>query len=272
MRLSIVVFAVAGLITPTYGQMRNNQDRDLSCTSDPYRGGPRVCDLQETTLGPSGTLEIEPGRNGGVSIKGWAQNNVLVRARLEAWAPSEADAKSLLSQVRIEAGGGRIRAVGPDVNQNWPWWEDRNWAVSFEIFTPFNTDVKAQSHNGAMSVSDLRGRIDVESHNGSLRLTRVAGDVRGETHNGSVQIELEGNSWDGRGLEANTHNGSVTVSVPAAFSASVETKTDRGRLDSDFPMSVRGRIDQRDLSFNIGAGGPPIRVSTHNGGIRLRRR
>jgi Toastrack DUF4097 len=272
MRISIVVLAVASLVMPTYGQMRNNQDKELSCSGDSYRGGPRFCDLQETTLGPSGTLEIEPGRNGGVTVKGWAQNSVLVRARLEAWAENDAEARSLMTQVRFEASGGRIRAVGPDLNQNWPWWENRNWAVSFEVFTPWNTDVRAESHNGSMSVSDLRGRIDVESHNGSMRLTRVAGDVSSETHNGSIQIELEGNSWDGRGLAANTHNGSVTVSVPAAFSANVQTKTERGRLDSDFPMSVRGRIDQRGLSFNIGSGGPPIKVSTHNGGIRLRSR
>jgi hypothetical protein len=253
--------------------MRNNQDRELSCSSDSYRGGgSRVCDLQETTLGPSSTLEIGPGRNGGISIKGWAQNSVLVRARLEAWAENDSEARSLFSQLRVEASGGRIRAVGPTVNQDWPWWENRNWAVSFEVFTPWNTDVRAESHNGSMSVSDVRGRIDMESHNGSMRLTRVAGDVRSETHNGSIQIELDGNTFDGRGLEASTHNGSVSVTVPSAFSASVETKTDRGRVDSDFPMYVRGRIDQRDLSFNIGSGGPPLKVSTHNGGIRLRRR
>src|SRR5262245_48455683 len=190
MRLTIVVLVLASLVTPTYGQMRNNQDKELSCSSDSYRGGPRVCDLQETTLGPSSSLEIEPGRNGGVTVKGWAQNNVLVRARLEAWAENDAEAKSLMSQLRVEASGGRIRAIGPNLNQDWPWWENRNWAVSFEIFTPWNTDVKAESHNGSMNVSDLRGRIAVESHNGSMRLTRVAGDVSSETHNGSIQIEL----------------------------------------------------------------------------------
>jgi hypothetical protein len=42
-------------------------------------------------------------------------------------------------------------------------------------------------------------------------------------------------------------------------------------LDSDFPVAVRGRVDESNLNFNIGAGGPPIKLSTHNGGIRLRR-
>ena len=39
----------------------------------------------------------------------------------------------------------------------------------------------------------------------------------------------------------------------------------------DFPITVRGRLDEKELSFNLGSGGPPIKVSTHNGGIRLRR-
>jgi DUF4097 and DUF4098 domain-containing protein YvlB len=269
MKLALMFLALIGVGTSAGAQLRN-PDKQLTCNYS-YGSRPRVCDLQETTIGPVGMLDIQPGHNGGIDVKGWDQNNVLVRARIEAWAENEAEARALLSQVRIEAGGGQIRAVGPDSTPNRPWDQNRQWAVSFEIFTPSNTNMKVESHNGGISVSDVRGRIELESHNGGIKLTRVAGDIVGSTHNGGIQVELNGNAWDGRQLELSTYNGAVTLSVPSSFSASIETRTDRGRLDSDFPVAVRGRVDESNLNFNIGAGGPPIKLSTHNGGIRLRR-
>jgi len=272
MRLAPVTFAIVILTASAVAQLRDNRSPEMSCNgNDSNRDRADVCNIQEMSLGPSGQLEIEPGRNGGVTIKGWNQNNVLVRARIEAWANNDADARQVASQVRIEAAGGRIRATGPEWTQNWPWNDERRWAVSFEVFTPSNTDLKVSAHNGGINIFDVRGRMDVESHNGSVHLARIAGDVTGSTHNGSIQVDLEGNTWEGRQLELNAHNGSIAVSVPASFSANVEAKTDRGRVNSDFPMIVRGRIDERNLNFNIGSGGPSIRVSTHNGGIRFRR-
>jgi len=270
MKLALVFLALISVAAPARGQLRNNRDQDLTCNNS-YQSRPRACDLQETTIGPAGILDISPGRNGGIAVKGWDQNSVLVRARLEAWAGSDAEARALLSQVRVEAGGGRIRAVGPESNPSRPWDEGQYWAVSFEVFTPWNTDLKLESHNGGLTISDVRGRIELESHNGGVKLARVAGDISGSTHNGGIQVELEGNMWDGRQLELSTHNGGVTLSVPASFSANVETRTNRGRVDSDFPISVRGRIDESNLNFNIGSGGPLIKLSTHNGRIRLRR-
>lgn len=268
MRLAFLV--LVSLAAPAWAQMRDNRDTQLTC-NDGYRGGARSCEVRETRIGPSGSLDVEPGHNGGITVKGWSQNNVLVRSRLEAWAENNAEARTLASQVRVDAAGGRIRATGPDSNGFGPWDRDRHWAVSLEIFTPWNTDLKLSSHNGAITISDIRGRIDLESHNGGVRLARVAGDVTGETHNGGIQVELEGNTWEGRQLDVSTHNGGVTLSLPASYSARVETRTDHGRLDSDFPITVRGRVDEKDLNFNLGSGGPLIKVSTHNGGIRLRR-
>jgi hypothetical protein len=259
------------LAVSVQGQMRDNRDPVLSC-NDSYRGSSgRACDVQERTLGPAGTLDILPGRNGGVVVKGWAQNHVLVRARLEAWADTDSDARALLSQVRIDAGGGQIRGIGPDGDRNS--FGDRNWgwAVSLEVFAPWDTNLKVESHNGGITVSDIRGRAELESHNGGLKLTRAGSDITGSTHNGGIDIEVDASAQNARQIALTTHNGGVTLSLPSTFSATVDARSDRGRLESDFPVVVRGRIDPRSVNFNIGAGGPLIRLSTHNGPIRLRR-
>jgi DUF4097 and DUF4098 domain-containing protein YvlB len=171
----------------------------------------------------------------------------------------------------MDVGGRRIRAEGPDWNQGWPW-DRQNWAVSFEVFTPWNTDLNLKARNGAVTVSDVRGRIDLDTRNGGVRLTRVAGDVSGETRNGGIEVELDGNAWEGRSLDLRTRNGGVTLVLPQSYSASIQMETNRGEVESDFPISIGGRFDRRSLSFNIGSGGPPVRISTRNGGVRLRRR
>ncbi len=39
-------------------------------------------------------------------------------------------------------------------------------------------------------------------------------------------------------------------------------------MNIDFPLTVQGRID-REINANLGAGGAPIRVTTHNGGVKI---
>jgi DUF4097 and DUF4098 domain-containing protein YvlB len=250
-------------------QFRDNRETQLACNNI-GRDRPLSCTVHETNLGASNTLDVE-SRNGGITVKGWAQNNILVRARLEAWAENDPEARLIASQIHIDTTAGRIRATGPEFDGSQSWDRGRRWAVSFEIFAPWNTDVKLSSHNGGITLADLRGHLEFQSHNGGVRLTRVAGDVAGETHNGGIDVELAGNSWDGRQLEVSTHNGGVTLGLPASYSARVEARSSRGRVDSDFPITVSGRVIERDLNFNIGSGGPLIKVSTNNGAIRLRK-
>jgi hypothetical protein len=274
MKPAFAFLVVISLTVPARAQMRDNRDMQLTCNNisrEISRDRSLSCEVRESNLGPSGRLDIEPGHNGGITVKGWAQNSVLVRARLEAWAENDTEARNIASQIRVEAAGGQIRATGPDFDGFLRSDRYRSWAVTFEIFTPWNTDLTMGSHNGGITISDIRGRIDFQSHNGGVRLARVAGDVKGETHNGEINAELNGNTWEGRQLDLSTHNGGVTLLLPASYSANLETESNRGRLDSDFPVTVRGRLDEKNLNFNIGSGGPLIKVSTHNGGIRLRK-
>jgi DUF4097 and DUF4098 domain-containing protein YvlB len=253
------------------GQMRDNRNPQLSCnTNNNQRDRVRSCEVRESTLGPSSSLDIQPGHNGGIMVKGWSQNTVQVRALVEAWGSSDADARSLASQVRVDTAGGTIQATGPDTNNTLAGNQNEGWSVSFEVFAPWSTDLKLESHNGGITVSDIRGKIGFQSHNGGIHLTRIAGDVSGETHNGGIQAELEGNTWEGRQLELMTYNGGITLSLPKSYSANLEAHSNNGRLSSDFPVTVTGHFEPTDMNFHIGAGGPPIKVTTHNGGINLK--
>jgi Toastrack DUF4097 len=247
------------------GQMRDNRDKELTCQSWGYNRQVHHCDIREQSFASSGHITADPGRNGGVTVRGWLRNDVLVRSRVDVWADTDADADALMRQIRVDASGGAISASGPSDGGC------RGWAVSYEIFVPRSSNVGVTAFNGSIGLSDVDGTIRVETTNGGIHLARVAGDVSGTTRNGGLQVELAGGVWKGRQLELNTRNGSVTLSMPEGYSAHVQADTVHGGIRSDFPVTVTGRIRLRNLDARLGSGGPLIHVSTVNGGISLKR-
>ena len=251
---------------PLLAQMQNNTDRQLNCSNSGNDGDrARHCEMREQSLPSIGSLNVDPGSNGSVNIKGWLQSGVLVRARIDASGDTESAAATLASQVMIDGSGGQVRATGP-ASRNDTW-----WSVSYEIFVPQATDLTLKTNNGSVRISDIRGRIHFDANNGSVRLSRVAGEVSGATVNGSIQAEMVGTMFDGRQMELKTQNGSVTVSLPSQYSAHIQAETGMGRIQSDFamPQELNGRT--RNVDFNIGAGGPPIHITTGNGSIHVKR-
>ena len=119
----------------------------------------------------------------------------------------------------------------------------------------------------------VEGQIEFTTTNGGVRLTNVNGDVRGRTTNGGVDIELDGATWQGEGLDVQTSNGGVRISVPEHYSARLEASTTNGGLNSDFPVMTRGLGRRpREIEATLGGGGAPIRVRTSNGGVKISKR
>ena len=263
-----LVFTLLILAAGACAQLRDNRTAQLSCNDNNYGAGrQRFCEVREQTVPAVGRLTVDPGKNGGVTVKGWLRNDVSIRTRVETWAPSVDEARALAGLVRADASAGQVKTSGPDSQR------DSGWSVSYEIFVPQMTDLNMTSFNGGIDLSDVRGRIEFVAKNGGVRLRRVGGNVTGQTANGGIQVELAGTTWEGGQLEARTTNGGVTIAMPENYSAHIQTETVNGAIDSDFPftVTVQGRIRPRNLDFNVGSGGPLIHVTTKNGGVKLRR-
>src|SRR3977135_1235559 len=92
------------------------------------------CEIKEQTVPAGGTITVDAGQNGGVAVKAWDRNEVLVRTRIQTAAPTQSEAETLAKEVRIETAGLRIRAEGPSSRR------DYYWSVSYEIFAPRRSD------------------------------------------------------------------------------------------------------------------------------------
>jgi DUF4097 and DUF4098 domain-containing protein YvlB len=107
--------------------------------------------------------------------------------------------------------------------------------------------------------------------NGEIEAVSAGGPVVASTVNGSINARM-GTLGGSESLRYATVNGSITVEVPTALDADLEMRTVNGRLSSDYPMTVEGRIDPRHLRATIGRGGRRLEFTTVNGSVRLVKR
>ena len=226
----------------------------------------RHCEVRDVNLPPvSGRLNVDGRLNGGIAVRAWDRNQVLVRAKIQTWAETAAEARRLASAIRIRTDGGRIAAEETASGRR------SGWSVSYDVYVPRRSDLDLRTHNGGIFVDGVHGRIDVDALNGGVSIRNAQGELRGGTTNGGVTLWLDGDRWVGEGVDLETTNGGITVVMPERYNARLETGTVNGGLNVDFPITVQGRVGRR-LSTTLGAGGQLIRVRTTNGGVTLRRR
>jgi hypothetical protein len=260
-------FFVASLLlagfAPAVAQAGAGNPNDPWCRDSDGGDRGRYCEVREQTLPARSSLSVDAGRNGGVHVQAWDRNQILVRAKVQAWDRTDADAHDLADDVKIRTDDV-IEADGPDARRR------AGWSVSYEISVPRDTDLHLDAHNGGIGIDGVHGTMRFQTVNGGVHLTSVAGDIQGETRNGGVHVELAGHGWDGRGLDLRTRNGGVHLDVPDDYSAHLVTGTVNGRMRIDFPIMVQGVIN-RQIETDLGKGGATIRVTTRNGGVTISR-
>ena len=72
-------------------------------------------------------------------------------------------------------------------------------------------------------------------------------------------------------LDFSTVNGTVIVQVPDGADAELAMSTTNGSVQSDFPVTIQGRLNPRKLRATLGKGGPRLVMHTVNGDVRLRK-
>ncbi|PJJ59845.1 DUF4097 family beta strand repeat-containing protein [Hymenobacter chitinivorans] len=224
----------------------------------------RYCETRDLTLASPGaqTLTIDGEANGGITVKGYDGNQVLVRAKVSTWSKTDADAAQLAKRVAVKSGGNTLRAEGPSQ-------AEQGWAVSYEVFVPRKTALALKTVNGGISLKDLDSSVKFDAVNGGVSLSNVSGQVKGHTVNGGLHIKLAGTKWVGEGLDVETTNGGITWDVPKNYSAKLFTSTSMGSIKADnLPVSKSGFM-HKEIAANLGQGGAPVRAVTVNGGIKV---
>jgi DUF4097 and DUF4098 domain-containing protein YvlB len=225
----------------------------------------RVCETRDVPLAAVRTLAVDGRENGGITVHAWDKNQIQIVAMVQVQAETDADAQAIARQITVSSTNGEVHAVGPQTERR------QSWSVSYEVWAPRATELGLTAHNGGISVDGIEARMNLQTTNGGLDLRDVSGDVHGVTTNGGITADLGGDRWRGEGLDLRTSNGGVRIRIPNNYSATLETGTVNGDLDIGVPMTIAGLVTKQ-ISTQLGSGGPTVRAMTTNGGVSIRPR
>jgi hypothetical protein len=221
------------------------------------------------------SIEIK-GVNGDVRAEPSGSNEVEVVAAKQARRDNPED-------VRIEvvphAGGVTICAVYPSrggqPNQCAPGKggrmnvQNNDVTVRFTVRVPAGVTFVGTTVNGEVEASRLNGDLELTTVNGSVTFS-TTGVARAATVNGSIRGEMGRADWSDT-LDMQTVNGSITLTLPASLNTEVRAATVNGDINSDFAVTISGRVSRRRLEGTIGGGGRLLALESVNGSITLKR-
>lgn len=129
-------------------------------------------------------------------------------------------------------------------------------------------DKSLYTSGGNLELRSGRGDVEAKTSGGRIELEGVEGRVRAHTSGGDVSIGLIGPN---RGLRAHTSGGDIRVYANENIRGNIFAKSSGGRVSVDFPITIRGRLDNNKIEGKLNGGGPEIHLTTSGGSIKILR-
>jgi DUF4097 and DUF4098 domain-containing protein YvlB len=147
-------------------------------------------------------------------------------------------------------------------------WNDVSIDISVKV--PKGMEVSANSVSGDVGVVGAEGEVRAGSVSGDVRMVDLrATSVRASSVSGDVDIRVAAFTGPGD-LRFTSVSGNVTAELPQNMDADVRMRSVSGSLDSDFALTLNGRMSRHSLEARIGKGGRDLEVTTVSGNVRLR--
>jgi len=144
--------------------------------------------------------------------------------------------------------------------------------VELNVLVPRGVKIAANTVNGSLTVDGATSEVEAETVNGEVDVSTTGGPVNASTTNGSVRARMGHVETEDR-MNFETVNGNVIVEFTGDFGGDVDLSTVNGSLNTNFEITLSGRLDPKHLRAHIGKpGGPRMKLETVNGNVELRKR
>jgi hypothetical protein len=262
-------------------------------------------------LGRDGVIDLETIA-GDIIVTGGGGGDVRIDAVKRIRHANEDQAKSLLSQVRVDVferpGRVQIRASFPPLRNG-------GGTVDYTLAVPSDADRVLKTGSGDVRVTNVNGELRTETVSGdlqitgaegnvvaavvsgdlvirdvrsrSLRLNSVSGDIvasaieveRADIGTVNGDIEYSGRLARTGRYELHTHAGEITVAPTNTPGFQVDATTFSGDITSAFQLTTGPSVQRgfnnssnRTLRGTFGDAGPALVLRTFNGDISIVRR
>jgi len=147
------------------------------------------------------------------------------------------------------------------------WWHGSRAKINFDVQVPRGVRFNALTTNGNVLGHNLTSVVEAATTNGNVDVS-TSEWASASTTNGGIHVSIGNAKWSGE-LKVRTTNGSVDVTLPASAEFTLDASTTNGGINTDFPITVQGSFNSKQLSGTVGGGGRELKVVTTNGGIKL---
>lgn len=249
------------------------------CASSACVSVPRGSGAFEKTLTVTGPLSLElQNGSGDVQISTGPAGQVRVRGEFEVFAAPWDNASRIIEDIEksppIDQQGNFIR-IGRE-RDRW-----HNYRVNYSIVVPADTELRASTGSGDMTVRGIKGPARLTTGSGDLRVEDIGADLEARAGSGSINVrnvagELDVNTGSGdvqldtvaKDIRAETGSGEISVARPGG---SVEASTGSGDVDV---RGARGDLMVKTASGSLTLEGNPAprtfwELRTSSGDIRL---
>jgi hypothetical protein len=199
----------------------------------------------------SGYIHVSPGSDNQVHIAGH------VKSSNSWWGGSSDDAVSKVADNPPINQAGNIIRVGEGSDDFM-----RHVSIDYDVTTPANTMLTAESGSGDLQLSNLNGTVRAHTGSGSIRADKLGAGSKLETGSGSIEASnLMGS--------ATLQTGSGDVSAQLASAGDVVAGTGSGSIKL---VNVQGAVKAETGSGTLAVSGQPTspwKLETGSGDIDL---
>lgn len=226
----------------------------------------------------NGNVTVAPSSSGRIEVTGMRRGRSRSADDVTVAVVETADGLVICSMFRnadmeCDERGMRVHSRGRDRwnNRGNDRDDDRDDVrIDIDVRLPRGHELSAGSVSGDVRVAGAEGDVRVSSVSGSVRLDAPkASRVRASSVSGDVEVRIHALAGAGA-LSFTSVSGNVDVHLPAGVDADVTMRTVSGSMESDFPLTLNGRMSRRSFEARIGKGGRELEVRTVSGDVRLR--
>jgi hypothetical protein len=200
-----------------------------------------------------------------------------VSVHYKLWVPSKASVRidSISGSVEMENIGGEVKV---DVTSGSVTINKAAKGVDCDIISgnlklqDIEGDAYLKTVSGKIKVERIKGSIEAETTSGGIEMRKVTGakTIRGKVLSGSIVYDGDINP-NGR-YTLQTHSGSIRMFISSGSGFELEAKTFSGRIESDFDITLSGKLSKKKIKGVVNKGGAYMKLSTFSGSIYLRKR
>lgn len=131
-------------------------------------------------------------------------------------------------------------------------------------------DVKVRTSGGSISIDRALGEVNAHTSGGSITVNEVMGTINADTSGGSIKAHISQQPQADCSLT--TSGGSIRVYMAENIGVDLEAKTSGGSVNTEFPVTVSGKIKKNYLKAKLNGGGPQLYLKTSGGSIYIKKK